>query len=113
LDRAGTERRHRLRIQIKKLRYSLEFFRPLYSERDIHTHLQRLAEVQERFGRFNDLATATRLIAQCDAAAPADHAVAVARAGGLIVGWHAHAVTGEEQTLLEHWRAVRALKPFW
>jgi|GEM_PF-5618920 len=113
LGQASAERKHRLRIRLKKLRYTIEFFRTLYPERAVHAHLPRLAKLQEQFGRLNDVATSARLITQCVAAAPPAIATQVAQAGGLVVGWHAHAVADSDQTLHAEWQEVRSLKPFW
>ena len=59
------EERHRLRIQIKKLRYALEFMETLYVE---HRERQKrfgktIEDLQEALGHLNDLAVARTLIA--------------------------------------------------
>lgn len=59
--------RHELRIAFKKLRYALEFFAPLLPEKRLRAYQPALAELQDRLGRLNDLATAARLIAETHA----------------------------------------------
>ena len=60
LQSMRTEERHELRIEIKKLRYALEFVQPLH----VHAggkqkHFSKAVErLQESLGRLNDLATA-------------------------------------------------------
>ena len=56
--------RHRLRIQVKKIRYAIEFLRGLYPQH--HATEKRFAgaveDLQESLGKLNDLATARTLI---------------------------------------------------
>jgi CHAD domain-containing protein len=46
---------HRLRIEAKKLRYLLEFFRSLYDDKDIGRLVKSLKELQDILGGINDL----------------------------------------------------------
>jgi len=46
---------HRLRIDCKKLRYLLEFFRSLYDEAEIGKLVKALKHLQDNLGDFNDL----------------------------------------------------------
>ena len=46
---------HRLRIQGKKLRYSLEFFSSLFPEKKIKKLIKQLKLLQDNLGDFNDL----------------------------------------------------------
>jgi inorganic triphosphatase YgiF len=55
--------RHRLRIQVKKMRYAIEFLRGLYPD---HASTEKrfaraVADLQESLGKLNDLATARSL----------------------------------------------------
>lgn len=49
------EKLHRLRIACKKLRYLLEFFNSLFSQKDIEFLIGQLKRLQDHLGRFNDL----------------------------------------------------------
>ncbi|NOQ47449.1 MAG: CHAD domain-containing protein [Desulfobulbaceae bacterium] len=49
------ENLHRLRIQGKKLRYSLEFFASLFPEDEINLVIKQLKGLQNNLGEFNDL----------------------------------------------------------
>ena len=55
-----TEERHELRIEIKKLRYALEFVQPLHvrAEGKQKQFYKAVERIQESLGRLNDLATA-------------------------------------------------------
>lgn len=46
---------HRLRIDCKKLRYLLEFFRSLYDEHEVAALIKALKRLQDNLGDFNDL----------------------------------------------------------
>lgn len=50
-----TERLHRLRIEGKKLRYLLEFFRDEFPAATIEPGIATLKKLQDLLGRFNDL----------------------------------------------------------
>jgi CHAD domain-containing protein len=49
------EELHRLRIECKKLRYALEFFRTLYAAGEMKGLIKQLKSLQDNLGRFNDL----------------------------------------------------------
>lgn len=63
-----TEPRHRLRIDIKKLRYAIEFLASLNRSDETaakrKAFLEALEEMQERLGDLNDLETAQELLSQ-------------------------------------------------
>lgn len=53
-DGSPPARLHRLRIECKKLRYLLEFFAPLYAERDVRRLVGALKKLQNNLGDYND-----------------------------------------------------------
>ncbi len=57
---SGPEEAHLFRIRTKRLRYTLELFRPCYG-RGLVTRLNSLREIQQCLGEMNDLATIHRL----------------------------------------------------
>jgi triphosphatase len=71
IARLETEERHRVRIEIKKLRYGTEFFHGLFPGQRAQEHRQAavaiLEELQETLGELNDIATAGGLIAASEA----------------------------------------------
>ena len=56
-DASSSEEYHRLRINCKKLRYTLEFFSPLY-EKQVRRPVASLVAVQDVLGRSQDAVTA-------------------------------------------------------
>ena len=55
---------HKLRIRIKKLRYSSELLSPLFKHKDARKYLSTLTNLQDMLGALNDAATAARLTGQ-------------------------------------------------
>jgi len=54
---------HRLRIECKKLRYSLEFFASLYNPEQIKQLVRQLKMLQKNLGDFNDLSVQQQMLA--------------------------------------------------
>ena len=57
------EELHRLRIECKKLRYSLEFFASLYDEDIMRQLIRQLKLLQNNLGDFNDLSVQQEMLA--------------------------------------------------
>ncbi|MDP1956834.1 MAG: CHAD domain-containing protein, partial [Rhodocyclaceae bacterium] len=74
---------HALRIDIKRLRYALEFFTPLASPKALRRLLLHLTRLQDALGQINDLASAGELLMSCADADPR-----LREAVTLIGGWH-------------------------
>ncbi|MDP2108429.1 MAG: CHAD domain-containing protein [Rhodocyclaceae bacterium] len=74
---------HALRIDIKRLRYALEFFTPLASLKALRRMLLHLTRLQDALGQINDLASAGELLMSCADADPR-----LREAVTLIGGWH-------------------------
>jgi CHAD domain-containing protein len=58
------EARHDVRKQAKRLRYTAEFFAPLFPDKPTRRFLARLEALQEALGTMNDAAAAKALMAQ-------------------------------------------------
>jgi CHAD domain-containing protein len=99
---------HRLRIDIKKLRYAAEFFSALY-DRKSRAYTSALAGLQELLGGLNDAATVERL---CEALR---HAAAEldAEAIGVVRGWAASSARAHLELLPAAWKRFRAAEVFW
>lgn len=61
LQSATVQQLHRLRIQFKELRYSLQFFAPLFGQ-EIQTVLANLKQSQEHLGDLNDTTVALHFL---------------------------------------------------
>ena len=58
----SAEQRHQLRIALKKLRYTADFFRSLYSKKQAKPYFRALAEMQDCLGHMNDVVVAEHLL---------------------------------------------------
>jgi CHAD domain-containing protein len=115
------ERRHKLRIRAKRLRYGLEFFAGLYEDdRDrLQAMLKALKGLQDGLGVLNDLQVAQGkglALAESGGRAAGDseiEGVQEAYAIGLAVGLR---LTGTEDLLgqaAKDYDALMDIKPFW
>lgn len=106
--------RHRLRLDIKKLRYAAEFFVSLFpaAEAAGRDYIACLAALQDALGRLNDAAVARDLAHQALAEATRDEAPRLAYASGLLIGWHDCAAQAEPAAP-KLWKRLKALPPFW
>ena len=104
--------RHVLRIALKKLRYTVELFAPLFDEKDVSTYLGHLEPLQDALGRANDLRVAHALVAElCQSPGHPYHAAG--RAGGFVLGWHERGLAGRGLALREDVDHMRDAKPYW
>jgi CHAD domain-containing protein len=86
-DAADAVQLHALRIVVKRLKYSAEFFAMLYGKHKAQSYLAGLSEVQEVLGQINDVAVAHRMLEEL-AALP--ELSAQQEAIALAKGWIAH-----------------------
>lgn len=87
LSELTIEQRHELRKAIKPLRYSMEFFAPLYSQTKVKELLACAGELQTTLGYLNDVALADKL-QKLDWSGNA-RAKEASQAVGAVIGWHA------------------------
>jgi inorganic triphosphatase YgiF len=74
---------HRLRIAIKRLRYGLEFFAPIYPPKTVKREVQHLTRLQDDLGVLNDIANAGPRLMLC-----ADDDATLREAVALAGGWY-------------------------
>jgi inorganic triphosphatase YgiF len=121
LERLDPERRHKLRIRAKRLRYALEFFAGLYEgDKDrVKVMLEKLKGLQDGLGVLNDVEVARgkgQAFAEGGGRVAGDsdiEGVQEAYAIGLAVGLR---LTGSQDLLAKAARdydAVMDIKPFW
>jgi CHAD domain-containing protein len=103
--------RHKLRIAVKKLRYTVELFSSLFDRDGLERFVGRLKRLQGDLGYANDVRVAhefvTELFAQIEPRSPAAHAwVAVLEA-------HDQMLANGERKLRGHRRRLNDAAPFW
>ena len=107
------EARHALRIQLKKLRYTGEFFRDLYPVGGAKRFLRRVSRLQDALGHLNDVATAERILGTLLQRMGAERGAAHDRAAGYVEGWTAHAAARKLRRTDDLWERFRDTRPFW
>ncbi|ATU93344.1 hypothetical protein BLM14_18340 [Phyllobacterium zundukense] len=105
------EARHKLRILLKKLRYSAEFFLPLYAGRaPTRKYLKQLSRLQDGLGEANDIITARTLLSTIRQSADSPD---VHRAIGAVTGWQGHLELAGAGRLHDRWCKFKRTAPFW
>jgi len=105
---------HRLRIALKKLRYTAEFLAPLYSKKKVRRYVGKLRKLQEHLGALNDIAhvrtTMHMLLRDGDSrrAQPSER-----YAAGMVAGWYRARGPEIARKALKRWKRFRKVKPFW
>ncbi len=108
-DNVTAESRHALRIELKKLRYAAQLFRPLFSGGGRKRYMTTLAALQDEFGALNDAAVAERLAMEAAAGQGRD----AARAAGVLTGFCASEAEAAALHLAEDFGAFAQTPPFW
>ena len=101
---------HDLRIAVKKLRYTVDFFAALYPSEPVASLRSRVSRLQQILGALNDAATTMDLLGE--ALGDTDDA-ALLEARGLVVGWSAGRADALKRELSRSWRAFRQADTFW
>ena len=104
------DKRHELRIALKKFRYSMGFVKPLFEKARIKPFHVKAKALQDDLGLLNDVAIAQTLLADL-LARPGKQDIRAA--AGVVIGWHAHAVAAIEPDIRRDWKAFVTAQPFW
>jgi triphosphatase len=108
------QERHQLRIALKKLRYTAEFFRSLYQTKREKAYFHALAQLQNSLGHMNDIVVADHLLARMSVALDdqriPDH---LSTAIGIVTGWHTHSASSSEHEAETNWREFCRCESFW
>jgi CHAD domain-containing protein len=110
LERQSAAQLHRLRIAIKNLRYTLDFFAALFLQAEARRTLACLSRLQDILGTMNDAATAGQLARQ---ALGERTEKAASEAYGIVIGWGRGRAAALKAELLEAWRAYRDCGRCW
>jgi len=102
------EERHEFRIAVKKLRYTIEVFGDLFDGNEVLKFVKLLKPLQDDLGYANDVRVANELLADLR---PSD--AAVARAAGIVLGWHERGLADDDRKLGKHVRRFLEARPFW
>src|SRR5262249_32699412 len=90
------QQRHRVRIAVKKLRYTVDFLGGLFGADKVAQFQQSLKPLQDDLGHANDIRVANALMASLPAG---EDAASVARAAGIVMGWHDRGLADHDRKL--------------
>ena len=109
LEELSAEDKHRLRIAVKKLRYTAQIFLPLLQRnKRYRRYVKFLAAAQEQLGQINDASVTLGLVR---ALTDAKMALAGQRAAGAVVGWQICRSAQADASFQEGWREFVELDP--
>jgi triphosphatase len=110
LAQLGAKQRHKLRIQVKKLRYAAEFFSELFADKKAVKRQEKftsaLKQLQDGLGDLNDIAVDERLIANIS---PRNTAFAA----GLLTGREEARESEAMSAAIDGFTELVKAKPFW
>jgi triphosphatase len=104
------EKRHRLRIALKKLRYAAELLGGLYDVSETRQFVQHLKRLQDDLGDANDVSVARDIV---ESLAPSNRATGTAHAGRRMLAWHKRRIAKNEPNMRHHLHELLAAEPFW
>ena len=105
---------HRLRIALKKLRYTAEFFAPLFPRRRVKRYLRKLRGLQNYLGDLNDVANVRSVVSGLlREKSRKEDDNALRYAAGAMVGWYGAQVPGAVKHALKRYRKFKRIKAFW
>lgn len=121
--RQSPHARHRLRIALKKLRYTTEALAPLYDHDDTHIFVQRLKRLQDDLGSANDLHVGQTIVTALARAAATPTAAAagvpqrgstgIALAGRRVLAWHKRRLAANAAQVRQDLEELLETRPFW
>ena len=107
LKSMSANKRHHLRIALKKLRYTAEFFDPLFNGGE--GFMKSLSKMQDVLGALNDVAVAKGTLEKL--AHGEDDTLSFA--AGMVYGWHLDRASHEWKGAKKRWKKLEQAEPFW
>tara|TARA_R110002096_G_scaffold316010_14_gene510414 strand:+ start:4488 stop:6074 length:1587 start_codon:yes stop_codon:yes gene_type:complete len=110
LDLATDEEWHKLRLAIKKQRYTVDFFQSCFPGKPAKSYGKAARRLQDHLGKLNDVANASAHLEELagqDEASPT-HMVAIA-----FRGWQSRERTLLRDGIVEKWKAFATAPKFW
>jgi len=104
------EELHELRLQAKKARYAVEFFRSLFPLKGTKRYVAAVTALQDRLGALNDAFVSRGLIETLRGRRASR---AAARAEGLITGWYDARIEDDRDHMQEDWERYLDVPRFW
>jgi len=99
--------RHEVRIILKNIRYTAEFFSSFFA--GARPYIRAVAKLQDGLGAFNDAASATHRLRDIEAAAGPQ----AAKAAGIVLGWCGRGAVNADDNLRQARKSFKRTRPFW
>lgn len=103
--------RHKLRIAVKKLRYTTELFGSLFDDSHLQSFVRKLKRLQNGLGYANDVRVAHEFVV--DLFARTKPRSAAGSAWVSLLQWHDLTLAARERNLRKHVRRLTRAAPFW
>ena len=116
LESLSEAERHRLRIALKKLRYTAEFFASLYPVDSVSPFVKRLSQMQDVLGLLQDVAVARKILAHLIEEPPEERSgprADLSFAAGIVYGWHLDRAANAWRDAVSRWKRFAKAEPFW
>ena len=113
LSSLNVQQRHRLRIALKKLRYSAEFFAPIFPAKAVSEFLERLSKLQDLFGALNDAAMAETILRRINEHAGERGGMELLEASAFVDGWHQSRIEPTWEKAKKRWKRFIKTDLFW
>lgn len=114
LDRLDEDERHALRISLKNLRYSSEFYASLFAAKPVAHFLKRLSALQDSLGAVNDIATIDALLERVIESLPTHQTTPELReAAAYVAGWQAAKAQPLWNAAKKRWKRFDETAAFW
>ena len=110
IERLEPEEKHAMRRSLKKLRYMIEFFAPIFPSKDAKPFVRQLKALQDIFGYVNDVRMAEKL--RTIAAEDGNGSDCVV-AAGVVLGTHEERAAEAWTHAQEEWRRLQSQDRFW
>ena len=104
------EKRHRVRVSAKKLRYATEFFMTLYPRKTASAYLDALASLQDVLGSLNDEASTLRISAELCSRTQDPRC---GEETSILAGWFASRMHQHLKQLNQTWKHYLRQHRFW
>ena len=116
LERLSDAKRHQLRIGLKKLRYTAEFFAPLYDRDSVGKFVKRLSGMQDVLGALQDVVvarTTLERLVEIDDGMSRVPQTSLSFAAGMVYGWHLECAAHTWENAVKRWKKFAKTEPFW
>ena len=117
LEKLSDDKRHQLRIGLKKLRYTAEFFAPLYEHDSVTHFVKRLSGMQDVLGALQDVVVARttleRLVEIDDGGTSMVPQTSLSFAAGMVYGWHLECAAHTWENAVKRWKKFAKTEKFW